>query len=217
MSRERDLLPWIFGGLSAAALAVAVAAVSAHKPLARTAAPMTAQATSPAAAPTVAASPAAVSQLQTPAVPQSATVAQAAALPAVAPMPATPDAPAAPDTQPGQIWECTTNGIKTFSNNPCGEHSSLREVGPINSMNAPAPPSRYARAYPEPARYAAPYADPNAAYDNEQAYSDQDGAESAGNSYTIVQGVAFLPRRHPEHHPHRPTYAHRPVAAPRRF
>ncbi len=31
MNKERDLLPWIFGGLSAAAIAVAFAAVSTHR------------------------------------------------------------------------------------------------------------------------------------------------------------------------------------------
>lgn len=208
MTRERDLLPWIFGGLSAATLAVAVAAVSVHKPSAQVAAQS--------AAPTVTVAP---SQQQAPIQPQPPSLSPTAPTPApaqsAAMIPVSADTAEQP-AEAAQIWECTTNGVKTFSNNPCGAHSSLREVGPINSMSAPAP-SRYARAYPEPARYAAPYADPSAGYSNEQEYSDQDASDSAGNSYAIVQGVAFLPRRHPEHHPHRPTYAHRPVAAPRRF
>jgi hypothetical protein len=52
----------------------------------------------------------------------------------------------------GQIWECTMDGQKTFSNNPCGEKSSLRVLGPINTMESArilAP----ARAYQAPSRY----------------------------------------------------------------
>src|SRR6202035_4181246 len=45
---------------------------------------------------------------------------------ATAPPPAAQVQPAAdPAVQDGQIWECVTNGVKTFSNNPCGEKSTL--------------------------------------------------------------------------------------------
>jgi len=113
---------------------------------------------------------------------------------------AAPESPA----QSGQIWECTTKGVKTFSNNPCGDKSTLREVGPINTMN-PTPVVHYARAYaPEP-RYAPAYSDSDGAAD-QGSYSDPVSAESGGNSYAIVQGVGFVARRRPEHHPH-----HRPM------
>jgi hypothetical protein len=108
----------------------------------------------------------------------------------------------------GQIWECTTKGVKTFSNNPCGDSSTRLEIGPINTMN-PTPAVRYARAYaPEP-RYAPAYAASDGS--DQDSYSDQASAESGGNSYTIIQGVGFVPRRHPEHPHHRPTPHHRAI------
>ena len=110
-----------------------------------------------------------------------------------------PEAPA----PSGQIWECTTKGVKTFSSNPCGDKSTPVEIGPINTMN-PTPVVHYARSYaPEP-RYAPSYADPNS-YADQEPYSEQAGVESSG-SYTIIQGGGFIPRRRPEHHPH-----HRPM------
>jgi len=57
---------------------------------------------------------------------------------------------------------------------------------------------------PEP-RYAPAYSGSDSAADQES-YSDPVSAESGGNSYTIVQGVGFVARRRPEHHPH-----HRPM------
>jgi hypothetical protein len=127
----------------------------------------------------------------------------------------------------GQIWECTTNGLKTFSNNPCGDKSSLREVGPINTMNA-TPVIHYARNYGADPRYApAPqYADENA-YTGDDGYSEPGASESSGNSYTIIQGFGFAPRRRPEHPHHRdhpnhgdhgdhPPNHHNPEMPPRR-
>jgi hypothetical protein len=123
-----------------------------------------------------------------------------------------------PEVQPGQIWECTTQGVKTFSNNPCGEKPSLLEVGPINSMHA-TPPARFAYGYASLSRYAQPsYADDRTSSNDEEDYADQGGSESGGDSYSIVQGVAFLPRRHAGHHPpHQPPYQHHSVSAPRKF
>jgi hypothetical protein len=186
MNKERDLLPWILGGLSAAAIAVAFAAVSTHRdvpipppqvnatqqpPTLPTAlpAPMSGQTASPAAGPDAA---------QVPASQQAQTAVE-------------------PEVAGGQIWECTTKGVKTFSNNPCGEKSTLLDVGPINTMN-PTPALHYVGAYGPQPRYAPGYADQSAGGDADN-YSDQNAADAGGNSYTIVQGVRFVPHRRPEH------------------
>jgi hypothetical protein len=194
MKKERDLLPWILGGLSAAAMAVAFAAVSTHR-------------ATPALAPQVIA---AQSPASPPALPMATTaqVAPPSAQPDSAPPSAPPQPQTAvePDVQPGQIWECMTKGVKTFSNNPCGEKSTLLDVGPINTM----PPSatHYARAYRPDPRYAAGYPDQSAPADADD-YSDQNAADTDGNSYSTVLGVGLVQRRRAEniHRPH-------PVPAP---
>jgi hypothetical protein len=132
--------------------------------------------------------------------------------PARVPAPAPPPVQAAvqSETGGGQIWVCTTKGVKTYSNNPCGEKATLLDVGPINTMNA-TPVDRYPRGYqPEP-RYAPAYNDQ--ASESEE-NSDQYGSETSA-PYTVVQGLAFVPRRHVEH-PHRPPHHHNPMPV-RRF
>lgn len=101
-----------------------------------------------------------------------------------------------------------TKGVKTFSNNPCGEKSTLLDVGPVNTMN-PTPAIHYARGYVTEPRNTTAYADRSAPADADE-YSDQYSSESGGNSYTIIQGVGFVPRRRPEH-PHRPANHHNPA------
>jgi hypothetical protein len=192
MNKERDLLPWILGGLSAAAIAVAFAAVSTHRDV-----PTPMPTSQP---PLVAARPQA-SQMALP-VPTTAQAAPPAVEPDSAPVSAPPQAQTAAETEVagGQIWECTTKGVKTFSNNPCGEKSSLLDVGPINTMR-PTPAIHYARGYGPDPRYASGYADQSAPADADP-YSDQYGAETGGNSYTIIQGVGFVAHRRPQHfHP----------------
>jgi hypothetical protein len=190
MNKELGLLPWILGGLSAAVVAVAFAAISTHRAAA------VLQPTPPAAAQPAPRPP--VAQVPVPAaVPDSASV-------SAAPQ---PQAAAEPQVQAGQIWECTTNGVKTFSNNPCGEKSTLLDVSPINTMSA-APAIHYARAYGSEPRYTPGYADQGAPSDDEQ-YSEDYGAEAGGNSYTIIQGAGFVARRRPEHM-HRPPPHHNP-------
>jgi hypothetical protein len=200
MNKERDLLPWILGGLSAATIAVAFAAVSTHRNEA-----------SLAPAPLVAAQAAVQPSASLPASPAPSTAqAPPPALPDSASMSAPPQAQnaAEPEVQAGQIWECTTKGVKTFSNNPCGEKSTLLDVSPINTMPA-TPVIHYARAYGSEPRYAPGYADQGAPADDEQ-YSDDYGAEAGGNSYTIIQGARFVARRRPEHS-HRPPPHHNPA------
>ena len=206
MNKERSLLPWIFGAVSATAAAVAITAVSSNRTAPTPV--LAAQSTLP-----VLQSPAPPAALASPAAPTPAAAAQAPAALAADAIPgaegdqtappsasqaqAVPEAPA----PSGQIWECTTKGVKTFSNNPCGDKPTLLEVGPINTMN-PTPAVHYARAYSPDPRYAPSYADANNAVDQDS-YSDAI-ADSGGNSYAIIQGVGFVARRRPEHPHHRP-------------
>lgn len=195
MNNQCDLLPWIWGGLSVAAVAVAVTAVSisrtegANPPPTRV---LAARATTmELAAPVRASMPIPPASHQ--ALPHSE---QVAAQPAARdPVPVTA----------GQIWQCTTNGVKTFSNNPCGEKSSLLDVGPINTMHPP-PVMSYAHNYAPPPRYVPAYNDQSD--DGDQgAYADEPASETGGNAYTIVQGIRLEHRRRTDHS-HRPP-AHR--------
>ena len=185
MNKERDLLPWILGGLSVATIAVAFAAVSSH----REAATLAPTALAPP-------QPAAPQPLQ-PTVSAPAAPAPSTAQPPPVRAAVLDSAPSSSLAAPaGQIWECTTNGVKTFSNNPCGEKSTLLKVSTINTMRA-TPAIPYARAYtPEP-RYAPAYPDQAASGDE----------EVGGDSYTIVQGVGLTAHRRPEHS-HRPPPHH---------
>jgi hypothetical protein len=206
MNKERNWLPWILGGLSATAVAVAFTAISTNRTASSNVPP----------APLVASQPLASPPSPTPAAAAPEPAPVSAALPepdpAQVPAPAPMQAAVEPEAPSGQIWVCTTKGVKTFSNNPCGEKSTLLDVGPINTMNA-TPLNRNPRRYePEP-RYAPAYNDQAPAPDD---YSDQTGSDTGANSYTIVQGLAFVPRRHAEHH-HRPPYHHNSAPAPRKF
>jgi hypothetical protein len=113
-------------------------------------------------------------------------------------------AQAAPESSvpSGQIWECTTKGVKTFSNNPCGDKSTLLQIAPINTMN-PTPAVHYARTYAPEVGYA------ESDSSDQAPYSDQTSAESVGDSYAIIRGAGFIPRRRPEHTHHRPMPNHR--------
>jgi hypothetical protein len=202
MNKERDLLPWILGALSIAMVAVAIALAST-------------KAVAPVLQPSVAAVQAASPSVL---LPSPAPATASAALPEPAPAPPAPAAAQvqaqAAETPPvvsGQIWECTTNGLKTFSNNPCGDKASLREVGPINTMN-PTPVIHYARSSGPDPRYApAPQYDQNAYADDVN--SDPGASDFTGNSYTIIQGIAFAPRRRPEH-PHHGDHSDHPPNRP---
>jgi hypothetical protein len=208
MNKERNLFPWVLGALSATAVAVAITAVSSTKTAPPASTPMVAAQSAPAPVqgplpPPAAAAPAAAAPAAATA--PAAVAPAAAALPDPTPQQSPMQAQVAPEgpAPSGQIWECTTKGVKTFSNNPCGDKSTPVEVGPINTMN-PTPAVHYASNYaPEP-RYAPAYADPNN-YADQEAYSDPAGVESSG-AYTIIQGGGFIARRRPEHHPH-----HRPM------
>jgi hypothetical protein len=197
MIRENDLLPWIMGGLSLATIAVAVTVSSKLPTPVQAAVSVPIQAAAPAAAPIAASAPA------------PAPVPVPVPVPATAPPPdpslaLDPVQPAgAPMASANQIWECTTNGQRTFSDKPCGGHATLREMNPLNVMN-PAPRSPPAWPYQPDSSNAPDYYYPDG----------PDGQDVVNSSYPVVVGYPYTARRRPEHI-QRP-YHSRPIAAPRR-
>jgi hypothetical protein len=170
MDKDRDLLPWILGGLSMATVAIAIIAGSQSGT-----APKKSSEPSPATAYALPRAP-------------------AQAVPAAAPVPA-PNSAAAqiqtatpPIERSSQVWECTINGEKTFSDHPCGEKASLRTIGPINTMD-PTPLFRSTPSYGPPSSYAPEYP-----YPSEQQFAD--------NSYPVYVGIPFREHRRPDraHH-----------------
>jgi hypothetical protein len=196
MFRENNLLPWIIGGVSLATIAVAVT-VSSTIGTAKKPNPVQATVSAPIQAPAPAAAPIAVSA------------------PAPAPVPVTappldpslaldPVQPAgAPMAAANQIWECTTNGQRTFSDKPCGGHATLREMNPLNVMNAaPRPPPGW------------PY-QPDSSNAPDYYYPDgPDAQDAVSSAYPVAVGYPYAVRRRPEH-PQR-SYHPRAIAAPRR-
>jgi hypothetical protein len=91
----------------------------------------------------------------------------------------------APNPPGNQIWECTTNGVKTFSNNRCGSAAILRDVGPINVMDA-SPVASNVHWYGP---------DSNDTPD----YYYPDSPQPTDNFYPVVAGRPYLERRRPEH------------------
>jgi hypothetical protein len=175
MNQDRDLLPWILGGLSTAAVAVAISVGSTGR-TAPTNLPVPTQATAQ----------------RMPVANLTAAPAEPAAAPAAAPSTAAVQLPPiAPPAAPGnQIWECTTNGQKTFSDNPCGDKPTLREVGPINVMN-PTPIRSPARQYYGPESNDAPD------------YSYPSPPQSTDNAYPVFVGIPYNDHRRVDH-PHHP-------------
>jgi hypothetical protein len=194
MDKNRDLLPWILGGLSMATVAIAIAVGTSNR-TAQNSPQVSSQVTAHALPEAVAIDTATPS---TPVLPTTSTE------PATPPVPAPPPAPApavlAAQIQPvtptmvpsGQIWECTTNGQRTFSNHPCGDKSFIREVNPINVMN-PTPILPSARvAYEPESNYAAEYSYPT--------------QEAVDSSNPVLVGIPYIVRVRPER-THRP-YKH---------
>ena len=172
MDKDRDLLPWIFGGLSMTTVAIAIIVGTNDRPAPKNSpAPSlaTAYALPPAPAETV---PVAVRVIVPVVVPEQALA--AAQLQTVTP----------PIEQSTQIWECAINGQRTFSDRRCGEKPSLRKIGPINTMD-PTPIFRSNPSYEPQSSYAAEY--PNS---SEQQLAD--------NSYPAYVGVPYHERRRPD-------------------
>jgi hypothetical protein len=184
MTEDRDLLPWILGGLSMAAIAMAVAVgltgrtTRAHA-FSQSASTVPTLATAQLNPHTPSAS--------VPASTLPASTASFAPAPSVS-IPQTQPEPA-PNPPGSQIWECTTNGTKTFSNNRCGSAAILREVGPINVMDR-SPVAANVHWYGP---------DSNDSPD----YYYPDPPRPADNASPIVVGMPYLERRRPQH-PHQP-------------
>jgi hypothetical protein len=215
MAEDTDLLPWILGGLSAATVAIAITVGASNG----TAPNGTAPNKSHAAAPTTA-----LSLPGAKAMPH-ATVTLSGA-PGIAPTgaPNLIGAPnltgaanlsaaqiqaAAPPTEPtSRVWQCTINGQKTFSDAPCGDKASVREIGPINGMD-PSPVLSRTPSYGREASYPPEYS-----YPGEQPDSNAGEQPLAGNSYPVFVGIPIHERRRPDH-AHRP-HEHNRGPQPRR-
>jgi hypothetical protein len=155
-----DLLPWILGGLLlAAAIPAVIAVTGSPNEIVRPVAAAVAAAPTPSAADIPA--------------------------PAAAPPPLTAQ-PARPGLPPGQVWQCIVNGQKTFSDSPCGEGASIRQLNEVNRMDVTpvAPVARYP-VYPA----SAPYYPPPA---------EQDPPQS-DNGYISGQTVIINERARREH------------------
>jgi hypothetical protein len=131
--------------------------------------------------------------------------------PAAAPAPTPAPAPASalavaqihrvtpPIEQHRQVWECTINGQRAFSDYPCGDKSTLREIGPINRMD-PTPILPYSRSFvPESSgqsrdSYPSQQAD---SYASEQ--QSADNSYPADDSYPVFVGNPVGMRRRPHH------------------
>jgi hypothetical protein len=130
--------------------------------------------------------------------------------PVASAVPETPPANSASENHPAsapntQIWECTTNGVRTFSSNPCGSKSTVKQLNPLNVMEA----APVYRATPNYSPSASP-APPSVRYN----YPEQDNGEDAAadNSYSGYPGVIVVPRArhvrpnnarpHPRSEPH---------------
>jgi hypothetical protein len=200
MDKDRDLLPWIMGGLSMATVAIAVTVGSIHRIM-----PANFQSLDQPAA----------QALPAVSLPVPTSLPANTAVPAPAPsMPVEPiQAAGPPPEQNGQIWECTIDGQRTFSSQPCGDKSSLREIGPVNGMEAPPLPSR-ARSYAPESSYRPEYS-----YPTEQDDPNPSEQGFTGNAYPVYVGIPFREHRRPDlaHRPHNsPPHNSRAGSAPRR-
>lgn len=143
-----DLLPWIVGGLVAAAGAVAYVMSTNSPHQARI------------AATAAAAVPAAATQGRLAAVIQPRAVSASSAAPApadaVPPLPAQVQPKSPPALSNGQVWQCTVNGQLTFSDAPCGKNSSIRQLGEVNVMDSSPLPPNWTYRQPDPASAYAP-------------------------------------------------------------
>jgi hypothetical protein len=167
-NEERDLLPWILSALLAvfAAFAIAVgtrqpgAAPNLHAP-GRPATARAAPVSDPMPAPVMRSSAVTVPPIEAP---------KLATLPA------------------GQIWECTGNGQRTFSNSPCGPNASIRQLNALNTMQAS---PILASPWYEPAPPDAPN------------YTDDNAPSSENRTIVVLGRNALYDNRRYEHRPPR--------------
>jgi hypothetical protein len=78
-----------------------------------------------------------------------------------------------PPLPPGQVWQCAVNGQKIFSDSPCGETASIRQLGQVNRMD------------PTPVAPAGAYQSSDAGY--APASAEQNSPDSANNVYMSEQ------------------------------
>jgi hypothetical protein len=161
---EADLLPWILGGLLVVIAAVGLIVASINKDDSDVRSPKI--------------RPAAESVVRNPTPSQPAVVASGA-MPTVG--------------TPRRVWECVSNGQKTFSDAPCGVASTVRELSPVNRMNStPAPP---------PSNYANP-PNPNYSPAYEPEYSNESTKNAGICEGLDAEGKAINERmRHPYTNP----------------
>jgi hypothetical protein len=190
MDKDRDLLPWILGGLSTATVAIAITLGSTYGNAPQRNAPQNSQAPRQIIADSL-------PEVVVPTAPARAPAPEQIPLAAQIP-PAAQIQTSAPPIQPnGQIWECTIDGQKTFSDSPCGDKSSLREIGAVNGMD-PTPVLPHARSFPPESSYRAEYS-----YPGEQVDPNPGEQQFADNPYPVFIGVPVHERRRPDHG-HRP-------------
>jgi hypothetical protein len=140
---------------------------------------------------------------------ESPRVATGASSPAIAAPPVIPPnllpkpTTSTPPLPAGQVWQCVRNGVKTFSDSPCGKDASVRQLSEINRMDAPV---RRDPAYP-----AYPVYPPSSAYPPGPVDPD---APDVDGSYATSQIILINERGRREHnfqthHPgSRPARAH---------
>jgi hypothetical protein len=207
MDKGRKFQMWILGGLSMATFAIAIS-VGWTKDIAPNSSPALSQKTAP-----------------------PLRDAEVTTAPAAAPAPTSAPAPTLavaqihrvtpPIEQHRQIWECTINGQKTFSDYPCGDKASLREIGPINIMDpTPVLPHSYAPELSGQTRYSDPSLQADS-YPSEQ--QSADNSYPVDDSYPVFVGDPVGERRRPDHeerrrsdHEHRPQSHDRGGLQPRR-
>jgi hypothetical protein len=198
MDKAGRLLPWIMGGLMIVAVAVAIAVSSTNRHASTELPALSPIATEPQPANVLAptSTPAPVPASETVTVP-AMTAVPAAQIETVAP----------PVASSGQIWQCTIDGVKTFSSKPCGDKSSLREIGPVNRMD-PTPVIPYARSYEPESRYQPEYSYPG----------DQENlnppVQEVVHSYPVFIGIPIHERRRPDHAQRPPVHGHYRVPPP---
>jgi hypothetical protein len=186
MDNDRDLLPWILGGVLFAAMAIAIAVGSTDRIASANSHPV-GQDTLRASATTM------VTPASAPAPMPHASAPPGAPAPQVQAVNLPPAVPA------GAIWECRINGQRAFSSSPCGGKSSVRQIGPVNRMDS-VPIFQQTRSYEPESSYQPPEPYP---YPYPSEPQDANPGEFADNSYPVFLGFPLREHRRPDH-THRP-------------
>jgi hypothetical protein len=182
MEQDKDLLPWILGALSTVAAAIAITVGSTHRTVTANVQTLIANVQT--------LSPRATEALPAVPLPSPTLIPTEPAMN----LPAERGQTAAAPTEPnGHVWECTIDGQKTFSDSPCGDRSSVREIGPINGMDS-TPILPHARSYAAEPNYR-----PDYPYPGEQEESNPSQQGFAGNSYPVLIGIPLREHGRPDH------------------